>query len=177
METHASYERVIPQKSLNRKIVALCGYVIFAIIGIYFALSSANIYVAALAIVAEFILIMLTKKYICVEIEYSFVGGIFTVSKIFGKRSRKTIVEIELSSCILIDHATDEVLARVRSMNTSDSFIDVSVNNADGDVLVALWEVDKKREAILFNADERTLKILYRVNAQSCSQAIRVKAR
>jgi hypothetical protein len=177
METHASYERVIPKKTLKRKIFGICGYVIFALAGIFITLRTANIYVAALAIAAEAILILLTRKYLCVEIEYSFIGGIFTVSKIFGKRSRKTLEEIDLSSCIIIDYATDETMARVNHMNTSDNILDVSDENVDGDVLVALWEVDKKRGAILFNADARTLKILYRVNAQSCSQEIRVRAR
>ena len=77
----------------------------------------------------------------------------------------------------IIDYATEQTMARVSSMNTSDNILDVSDENADGDVLVALWEVDKKRGAILFNADLRTLKILYKSNAQSCSQEIRIKAR
>ena len=177
METHASYERIIPQKTLKRKIFFICLYVALAAAGILVILSTLNVYVAALATAVEAIVILLTKKYMSVEIEYSFMGGIFTVSKIFGKRSRKTLEEIELSSCIIIDYATEQTMARVNSMNTSDSILDVSCTTADGDFLVALWEVDKKRGAIIFNADERTLKILYKTNAQSCSQAIRVKSR
>ena len=177
MEIHASYERVIPKKSAKRKIFIICIYVILAIAGILLSLNTANIYVLTLSIIVEVAVILLTKKYLSVELEYSFVGGIFTVSKIYGKRSRKTIEEIELSSCVIIDYATEETMARVNHMNTSDTILNVWDENADGDVLVALWEVDKKREAILFNADERTLKILYKSNAQSCSQEIRVKAR
>ncbi|MBE6550489.1 MAG: hypothetical protein E7670_08730 [Ruminococcaceae bacterium] len=177
MEIHSSYERVIPKKSTKRKIFGICAYVVLGIVGFVVAFNTGSIYVLALAIAVEASVILLTKKYLSVELEYSFIGGIFTVSKIYGKRSRKTLEDIELSSCIIIDYATEQTMVRVNSMNTSDKLLDVSSENADGDVLVALWEVDKNREAILFNADERTLKILYKANAQSCSQEIRVKAR
>ena len=177
METHASYERVFPKKSMKRKIFAVCAYVILGVFGLVFALAMRNIYVLALAVIVELSVILLTKKYLSVEVEYSFIGGVFSVSKIYGKRSRKTLEEIDLSTCLMIDHATEESLARVHSMNDSDNILDVSDKSADGDILVALWEVDKKRGAILFNADARTLKILYKANAQSCSQKLRIKAR
>lgn len=177
MESYENYERVMKMKTLKRKIFAICIYVVFAAVGGFAIFNTLNVYIAALAVILEAALILFTKKYLNVEIEYSFMGGIFTASKIFGKRSRKVLEEIDLSSCILIDYATADTLARVNSMNTSGSILDVSDINADGEAVVALWEVDKKRGAILFNADARTLKLLYRANAQSCSQAIRVKAR
>ena len=177
METHASYERVIPKKSTQIKIFAIGSYVILGMGGLFLSLITANIYVLALATTVVLAVILLTKKYLSVEMEYSFIGGVFSVSKIYGKRSRKVLEEIDLSTCILIDYATEPTMARVNSMNNSDRLLDVSDEKADGDVLVAMWEIDKRREAILFNADERTLKILYKTNAQSCSQEIRVKAR
>lgn len=177
METHGSYERVIPKKSTKRKIFAIGAYAVLAAAGIILSLSTLSIYVLVLAVIVEAAIILATKKYISVEIEYSFIGGVFTVSKIYGKRSRKTLEEIDLSTCLIIDHAGEQTMARVNSMNGSKDILDVSDDNADGDILVALWEVDKDRGAILFNADERTLKILYKANAQSCSQEIRIKAR
>lgn len=176
MDIHQNYERVIPQKSLKRKILGICGYILSALIGVLIFLSNPNAYVAALVISAVVILILITKKYLSVELEYSFMGGIFTISKIFGKSSRKVITEVDLSSCISINYATEEAMARAASIKPSET-VDASQKNADGDILVAIWEIDKKRGVLLFNADERTLKILYRANAQSCSQEIRIKAR
>ncbi len=176
MEIHSSYERVFPLKSIARKAVIFGIYVLFAIAVILLILFTLNIYIAALGTLAEIILILLTRKYLSVELEYSFIGGFFTVSKIYGKSMRKVILDIDLKTCISIALDTDDARARAASMCSSD-LLDLSCPASQEDTCVAVWESDKVRGGVLFTADERTLKILYRANAQSCSQEIRVKAR
>ena len=176
MELHSSYERVFFIKSAMRKIIIFGIYLLFAIAVIIAALASMNIYIAVLGIFAELILVLLTKNYLSVELEYSFIGGVFFVSRIYGKSRRRTIVEIEMKNFISIAYVSDDACARAASLCKSD-ISDLSAPSESDDMLVAVWEVDKVRHGIKFNADEKTLKILYRVNAQACSQEIRVKAR
>lgn len=176
MEIHSSYERVFHLKSITRKAVILGIYVLFAIAVILLTLFTMNIYIAVLGIFAEIILILLTRKYLSVELEYSFIGGFFTISKIYGKSRRRIVAEIDLKTCVSIAFATDDARARATSLCNSE-LQDLSCLSADGDTVILVWEVDKVRKGIIFTADGRTLKILYRANAQSCSQEIRVKAR
>ena len=176
MDIHSSYERVFPMKSFARKAVIFAIYIIFAIAVLLLSLFTMNIYIAVLGIFAEIILILLTKKYLSVELEYSFIGNFFTVSRIYGKSNRRVVIELDLKTCGSIAFATVDALARAASMCSSEP-LDLSSPDSDGDMCVAVWEIDKVRKGIIFTADERTLKILYRTNAQGCSQEIRVRAR
>ena len=176
MEIHSTYERVFPLKSLARKVLIFGIYVLFAIAAILLILFTMNIYVAVLCVLAEITLILLTKKYLSVELEYSFVGGVFTVSKIYGKSYRRVALELDLKACVSVAFADADALARAESMCSAKP-IDLSCPISDNDTCVAVWDTDKVRKGVIFTADARTLKILYRANAQSCSQEIRVKAR
>ena len=176
MEIHSSYERVFPVKSIARKVLLFTIYVLFAIAAALLSLFTMSFYVTVLGVFAEIVLILLTKKYLSVELEYSFIDSFLTVSRIYGKCYRRTVIELDLKSCSAIDFATPDAYARAVSMCESDP-LDLSCKNSDEDKCVAVWDEKKVRKGIVFTADERTLKILYRANAMSCSQEIRVKAR
>lgn len=176
MELHSSYERVFPVKSIARKIGFFTIYVIFAIAAALLSLFTMSFYVTVLGVFAEIVLILLTKKFLSVELEYSFIDSFLTVSRIYGKCYRRTVIELDIKSCSAIDFATPDALARAASMCDSD-LLDLSCKKSDEENCVAVWDENKVRKGIVFTADERTLKILYRANAMSCSQEIRVKAR
>ena len=176
MDRTQSYERVIPQKNLKRRIIGITLYSMLAAGALSLSLSSMNIYVAALSVFALIIVILLTRKYLSSELEYSFIGGILTVSRIYGKSARRVVVEHELSNCIFIAHATEENNARAASMRPEKVY-ELYSANADGERIVIVTEEDDTKNQLFINADERTLALLYKANPSACTLEIRVKAR
>ena len=110
------------------------------------------------------LIILPTWKYGFVEYEYVFSGQSFCFSKIYGKRKRKQILDLDLSSAILIGPATDEHLMRA-SQSSPAEVIYATVDDCGEDIWLILFEIDKKESgAVLFHADERAIRFLRRAN-------------
>ena len=178
MDRSQNYERVFKKKLSPIKLIFVyLGYVLLSAAAVLLILWTLNPYISVLAVTAAVLIIVLTHKYTRVELEYEFMGGIFTVSHIYGKSRRRVICEVELSDCVSIDFATEEKSARALHP-TPEKVYDARSSADAKDVIVAVWEEAKnERYVIFFEYDERTLVSLFKANAQACSLEIRTKAR
>ncbi len=110
------------------------------------------------------VVILPTWKYGFCEYEYIFSGQSFCFSKIYGKRKRKQIMDLDLSDAILIAPATDENMKKAGASALSTVIYATGDNGAD-DIWLILFEVDKQETGIVFfHCDERAIRFLRRAN-------------
>lgn len=166
---HSSYERILklprtlktylPRLILFLLYLICLSFWIFPIL--YLGFSTQLLLLIPLSLLA---VILPTWKYGFVEYEYVFSPQGFCFSKIYGKRKRKQIMDLDLSDAILIAPATDENMQKAGA-STLSTVIYATVDLCADDIWLILFEVDKKETGVvLFHADERTLRFLRRAN-------------
>ena len=112
-----------------------------------------------------FVLVFITWKYLQIEYEYSFSFGIFTVSKIYAKKKRKTLVQAEMKDLLIIAPANDEYIKKAEHFEIEERVIAVSSDKAEDIWLTVTGGKDEKRVLVFFEADERALSILKSSNS------------
>ena len=112
--------------------------------------------VLILAVLTLIALILPTWKYTSVEYEYSFVGGDFTLSKIYGKRRIKQVFESEL-----------KMLISVRPLNVSKMptkedgvIIDGLPDGAEFPIVCVFQDGNENKYFVLIDCDGVTARIL-----------------
>ncbi len=182
MEYKQTYERIVRRackgKFLAIRIMAYVGYVCFAMLWIAPIISSLfQPTLIALASLTTVILILITRKYLHVEYEYSFVEEVLTVSKIFGKRRRKTIVEANIKKMLLIAPATDEHMEEVACLDPTQQ-IDALPTPECENALLVVWDEDKDTRTLLFmEADEQTITFFRRHAPHACARELKSNLR
>ena len=178
MENRQNYERIVKQACVGRvlmiRIAAYIGYAAFALLWLAPIISSLfNPLLIALAVLTTVILVVLTRKYLHVEFEYSFIGGTLTVSKIYGRNKRKILLCEELRSALWIAPLTEETLARAESMSPTKSY-SATASEASSSALILVFDIEKmERILLLMESDERTVAICRRVAPASCAGELR----
>ncbi len=166
---HLSYERILKlPKTLKNRLPFL--FLIFLYV---FVLSLWIFPVLYLGLSLQFIMliplslllvILPTWKYGFVEYEYVFSGGCFIFSKIYGKRKRKQILQIDLSEAILIAPADGDHRRKAEESNLS-SVTHATVRQGEEDIWLILYTVSKKETGVvLFHSDERSIRFLRHAN-------------
>lgn len=178
MEHSQTYERIVVRACVGRwrsiRIFAYLGYVCFALLWLAPILRSLfHPALIALAVITTAVLIVWTKKYLHIEYEYSFVDSFFTVSKIFGKKKRKTMLEVDIHRMFLIVPATEEHFAEANRLSPTKTLYAIETPDSEHAIL-AIWDTDKdERLALYFEADPKTIAILRRFNPQACARDLR----
>ena len=155
------YERILKtektSKKLLPKLLAIGFYAIILsvwfIIMIRVGLTASVVMLIPLSILTA---VLLTWKYTSVEYEYSFIGGILTISKIYGKTKRKAIFEAELNTLISAIPYHSEAVESVRAQNV----INAIPNKECPNPCVCVFEENEKRTCVIMDCDELTAKIL-----------------
>ncbi len=173
MNHSQSYERVLPirpkGKQLSICISLFFSYLLVAMASGLLFLNTLNPYVAALGILLTLTLFLLTRKYLRVEYEYAFAGGSLTIAKIYGKRTRKTVAEIDLSHLLFVDYDTEEARQNALRMNPEETILALSDPQASP-ALLLLWEINQKeRKLLCMESDDRTEQLLRRNYPHVCS--------
>lgn len=170
MNEFTTYEHAVAQKIEGRWRVARIGlvflYVTVAVaillIGIRTTLLAPLI---ALVPITLWILWFFTWRLVCVEYEYSITSGILTFSKIYGNRSRRTCLEIDLrqaSRIAPLDNGT--YTAQADKWHPEREFFAISSLSAP-DIYFILFEhkdpktKEKRRTVFYFEATGRALQI------------------
>lgn len=175
LSDHPSYERILKlPKTLKNylpRLALLLLYVIFLSLWIfpilYLGLSIQLILLIPLALL---LLILPTWKYGFVEYEYIFSGQSFCFSKIYGKRKRKQIFDLDLSDAVFIAPFNEENQRKAAATSLS-TVIDATVDEEAEDHWIILFEIDKKETgAVLFHADERTIRFLRQANPHATAR-------
>lgn len=161
------YERILPRKAtgnalaLNLLLIFL--YVLGSISSILFLFPMGVPVLFALFALLTLILFLATKKYLKVEYEYSFEGNLFSISKIYSKRARKAIVEIDLKKTLMTAPADEANLERARRLEI-DNILDLTASPNAKNVYFTIFEDDAEhRYLVYFEGDEKSLTIIKRI--------------
>ena len=159
------YEKIVKQK--NRKqplkiIFAIMLYVIFFITWLLFGLLNLNFatFIWVLGALFTLILVLLTWKYLFVEFEYNFCMSTLTVSKIYGKRKRKVLIEFDVSKCVIIAPATEESIDKAERFEPRKRIISVSNEDAPDIWLLLTNDEDADQYMVFIESDMRISTIL-----------------
>ena len=157
MADRQHYERVFAKKHAPKGLVIGLIVLYCVMVSGWFVLallSSMNIALALLAPAAVLAVAIATWKYTQLEYEYSFTGGVFTFSKIYGKSSRKTVFEEELRNL------TRVVSYEKAEVPKGDKLIQ-AIPSLDGDTLaVCCFQIDDENVYVIIDCDELTAKII-----------------
>ena len=105
-------EYVVAQKSegiwRTKRILAVCGYVLFSITWLTVAVGILMIWpLGMLTPLLTWLLVYLTWRYVSVEYEYTMASGTVSFTHIYGRRSRKPIFETKIKEFTKIAPVTD----------------------------------------------------------------------
>lgn len=169
MDYTATYEYVVsarkkPSYRLARALV-LVGYVLYVVV-LFTVGFATSILAPMLAIVplTTWILVFATWRYVSVEYEYSLTGGVMTLSKIYGGRTRRRIAEIVIKDATLIAPFEGDYIAQAERY-APERTVDLTADLQRPNVYIMLYETAESRRGILyFEATEKALRILYYYN-------------
>ena len=165
MDYTAPYEYVISAKKKPcyrlARAMALVGYVLYvAVLFVVGFVTSILAPMLAIVPLTTWILVWFTWRYVSVEYEYSLTGGVMTVSKIYGGRTRKRIAEITVKDAVLIAPFEGDHIAEAERY-APERTVDITADLQRPNVYFVLYETAEKRRGILyFEATEKALRIL-----------------
>ena len=173
MNSGSFYETSVKRKSdkeiIIKKTVFIALYVLSVIGWLVFGLATrAFIPLIALIPITLWVLIFATWRYTSVEYEYSLVTDILTISKIYGGRSRKVLLEIPIKDAVLIAPLND--IYAERSERYAPQTITDATSDINSDSVYFILYEDKesgKRSVLYLDMNETLLKALRRINPSS----------
>ncbi len=159
------YEKIVKKKSAKQPIkliFTVIFYVLFFLAWVLLSLLNPNyaIFILILGILFTLIVILLTWKYLFVEFEYNFCMSSLTIAKIYGKRKRKVLIEIDISKCLFIAPATEENISKAEKYELQKRIIAVSNEAADDIWLFLYADTDDDKYMIFIESDSRIASIL-----------------
>lgn len=159
------YEKIVKatgKKQIAKRISGILIYVLYLFICFTVGIFNPerSILIFAGGVLSCILLITISWKYLFLEYEYSFCQGTLTISKIYGKRKIKALIDVDLRHLTLIAPATDENIARAENLKPEGRIIAVSSEYADDIWLIVTGEENEPRTLIFIEADERALEIL-----------------
>ena len=165
MNEFSTYEFVVAQKSEGKWRLARIGmimlYVGFVLGALLTGISLNILPPLALVPVFTWMLVFFTWRYVAVEYEYSITSGELIFSKIFGSRSRRTVLKVMLRDAVRIAPLDDEAeAAKAAAFRPVREFWAVSSQNAT-DVYFMLFEYGNNKEhaVFYFEATQKALQI------------------
>lgn len=166
MNSNQTYEKVVAAKSEGKvkahKLLALIGYSVFFTVWLLVGIFNLEIFVplAVAGALCTVALILISWKYIEVEYEYALWYGSIEVAKIFGKKSRKSLLSAELRELMLIAPAEEEYIKKAEHFELDKKISAVSSATAEDVWILVTGGKDEPRILVYFEADERMLSIL-----------------
>ena len=172
MNSNQTYEKVVKVKNggkhLAKKISLAMSYVLYlsvwAVAAIRNAKNNAFLLIITAGVLTTVALAVVTWKYLQLEYEYSFWYGRMSIAKIYGKKKRKALVDIDVKDLLMITPATEEYIAKAEHYDIDKRIRAVSSENADDIWLTVTGGEDEPRVLIFFEADERSLNMLRNAN-------------
>lgn len=159
------YEKIVKVKTEKQTLKLICSilfYIIYLAIWFFAGILNPNniIFIFAIGILSALIIILISWKYLFLEYEYNFCMSSLTVSKIYGKRKRKVIVELDISKCITICPATEEAIEKAEKFEIKKRILAVSNEKAE-DIWMLIYNDDDDQKYIIFiESDTRIYSIL-----------------
>lgn len=155
--------------ALLRKTLWIVGYVfLFSLFFIWSATQGLSFPILILGALVTLAVYLVTGRFMTIEYEYALLGEILTVAKIYGKRQRRTFLEINVKRARLIAPRTPDYQRQAEELGPKEIYRAISRPTAERQWLL-LWE-DEEAEGILlllFEADDRMLRHLRRENPRA----------
>ena len=178
MEHNQTYEKIVKKKCVGRhrdyRLMAYLGYAAFALLWVAPIIRSLfSPTMILLAVLTTVSLILCTKSYLHVEYEYAFVEDSLTISKIYGKRRRKTLYRIDLKELLLVAPYTKDYEKDIESLAPKKTLDTLSSPDSEN-VLCAIFEKDEDtRILLLLETDARATAFFRRYAPHVCAREIR----
>ena len=182
MEYNRTYERIVPKKCVGRflavRILAYLGYVCFALLWVAPIIRSlfSPVWIV-LATLLTTILILCTRSYLHVEYEYAFVEDTLTVSKIFSKKRRKTMLTLELSKLLLVAPNTNDYASEIDRLAPTKTVSALASPDSENALAAVFDEGKDRRLLLLLESDERTVAFFRRHAPHACARELRSNLR
>lgn len=177
MELSSTYEYVVSLKNRPkykiRRALLLAAYILYAAAMLVVGVASGWLApLLALVPLSAWIIVWLTWRYGTVEYEYSLTGGVMTLSKIYGGRTRRRLGEITIKSMSAIMPFEGEYIKQAERY-APERTIDLTADLQRPNVYCALYETSEKRRGILyFEATDRALRILKYYNSATVVKSL-----
>ena len=170
-----TYEKIIRQKATGKelipRLVLLLCYLAWALLCVLFLTKikfSPALLVLGIALTVA--LIIITWKYVQVEYEYSIYGGSFFLAKIYGKKTRRELLELDLKQAKLIAPRTEEFLEKANALQPKEIVWAVSTPKTDALWMIVYPKGEKENALLFFEADERATSILRKENPRATAR-------
>ena len=151
MNEFQAYEYTVRQKQdaslIAKRICLIISYVLVAV-GFLLAGVTTRVFVPLLALlpISLWIFVHFTWRYVDVENEISVVSGILTISKIYGRKTRKTIFEVPIKTFVAISQYDDNADEKIRRFAPEICYEAISSDSANN--YFALFETEDEKKAI-----------------------------
>ena len=182
MELKQTYEKIVPVANEGRhrsvRIAIFIGYVAFALLWVAPIIRSLfSPLLIALAALLETVLVLCTKKYLNVEYEYFFGGESLTVSTIFAKKSRKTLLKVDLKDMLFVAPCNEDTMREAERFDPQKTVDATGSADAD-DVLMVIFDKDADTRMLLFlESDGQIVAQFRRYAPHACSRELRSNLR
>ena len=176
MDVQSTHEYVVSPKKQPvwrlKRALMLAAYVAYVTVLLIVGLNT-KLLVPMMALIplSTWIIVFLTWRYVSVEYEYSLTGGVMTLNKIYGSRSRKKVTDIRIKNMTLVAPFEGDYIKEAERY-APERTVDFTSDLQKPEVYFALYETEDQRRGILyFEATEQALRILRYYN----SQAVRIR--
>ena len=163
------YEKIVKVKTPKQTAKLVCAILFYILyIAVWFFIGLLNpksiIFIFTLGILTALIIILISWKYFFLEYEYNFCLSSLTVAKIYGKRKRKVIIEIDISKCLTICPVSDEAIKKAENFELKKRIIAVSNESAD-DIWMLLYNDEDDQKHLIFIESDARIQSIFRTVA------------
>lgn len=164
MEANHEFDYTVNKKVEGKYLVArilmILGYVVFGAV-YFFGMAIAHLYpLMAFIILLEWILIFFTWRYVSIEYKYETVSGGIKFFTVYGGKKKKLLLEKRIKEFSAIAPYNADARASLSQMGVTVKHSCIRSAKSDVDCFYAIYETEKGKEAIVFEATHASLKIL-----------------
>lgn len=175
-----SYEYLIKQKVegvvLVKKAVLIFLYLFMplslTILILTYASPLVFIPLILLTVALDAVAILVSWRFTCIEYEIIIAAGELIISTVYGKRTRKQLCNLNLKDISEIGEYDDRSYNEINKLSLQKNFICVSSMSAPT-VYYAIFDEDKDKCIIYFEADEKAISLLKKYNSSAFRAAER----
>ena len=147
-------------KYLLARILMIIGYVVFGAV-YFFGMAFAHLYpLMAFIILLEWILIFFTWRYVSIEYKYETVSGGIRFYIVYGGKKKKLLLEKRIKEFSAIAPYDSDSRASLAQVGANVKYFCARSEKSDIDCFYALYDTEKGKEAIVFEATQASLKFL-----------------
>ena len=152
-------DKKVEGKYAIARTLMIVGYVLF-VLGFAGFLAFRKLFpIIALTPILTWILVLCTWRFVSIEYEYYILDGEFKLMEVYGLKNMRVLCRTRVSGMEHIAPYSGEYKAEVDKIQKSHRIVGVSSMSAP-DIYCAIFEDSGEKYAVLFEATEKTLKIL-----------------